>query len=538
MNLRGFLGTAVCLVAGLSLVVAAAPASAGPRPAPGVQLENLDRGLVAASTSAGDFLSWRLLGQEVTGAGRKGMTGPDFVVFRDGKALTTVTDSTNYLDPAGTPTSVYQVAPTGKGPKKKGPKKDINAYAKVISRGVTPWADGHYDLPLMKPAPGVTPAGEAYTYSANDMSVGDADGDGSFEFTVKWDPSNSKDVSQIGYTGPVFVDTYKADGTLLYRLDLGVNIRAGAHYTEFLVYDFDGDGRSEMMVKTAPGSKVLTYDAAGKVKSEKYVTMPASDVAAGYSNADDYRLSKAGYYQHVVKMFMTWQDQPEVVAGHWPATLEQAFGQLPTHTYPLSRADAEELADYFMDVYAPSRSARNVLRNFEGFIVDGPEYLTVFNGATGAELQTIHYEPGRHDDGLMWGDYAMARIEPANRVDRFLAAVAYLDGKRPSAVFARGYYTRTNLVSYNWDGKRLSKVWKVDSGWTPMSNPFNDSPHGVDGTDPPVREDHDPGVPFPECGRRGRRRKARDCLRLRHDQRGRVGPVQPFDTLPSAPLTE
>ena len=114
----------------------------------------------------------------------------------------------------------------------------------------------------------------------------------------------------------------------------------------------------------------------------------------------------------------------------------------------------------------------------------------------------------------------------------------HLDGKRPSAVFARGYYTRTNLVSYNWDGKRLSKVWKVDSGWTPMSNPFNDSPHGVDGTDPPVREDHDPGVPFPECGRRGRRRKARDCLRLRHDQRGRVGPVQPFDTLPSAPLTE
>jgi len=82
VNLRGFLGTAVCLVAGLSLVVAAAPASAGPRPAPGVQLENLDRGLVAASTSAGDFLSWRLLGQEVTGAGPKGMTGPDFVVFR------------------------------------------------------------------------------------------------------------------------------------------------------------------------------------------------------------------------------------------------------------------------------------------------------------------------------------------------------------------------------------------------------------------------------------------------------------------------
>lgn len=99
-------------------------------------------------------------------------------------------------------------------------------------------------------------------------------------------------------------------------------------------------------------------------------------------------------------------------------------------------------------------------------------------------LETIPYEPERHDDGLMWGDYAMARIEPGNRVDRFLAGVAYLDGKKPSAIFARGYYTRSTMVAYNWDGKKLKKEWKVDSGWTPMKNPFNDGPHGVDGTDP------------------------------------------------------
>ena len=107
-----------------------------------------------------------------------------------------------------------------------------------------------------KPADGVTPTGEAYTYSANDMSVGDVDGDGTYEYVVKWDPSNSKDVSQVGYTGPVYLDTYELDGTLLHRIDLGVNIRAGAHYTQFLVYDFDGDGRSEMMLKTAPGTKI------------------------------------------------------------------------------------------------------------------------------------------------------------------------------------------------------------------------------------------------------------------------------------------
>jgi hypothetical protein len=84
----------------------------------------------------------------------------------------------------------------------------------------------------------------------------------------------------------------------------------------------------------------------------------------------------------------------------------------------------------------------------------------------------------------MWGDYAMARIEPGNRVDRFLANVAYLDGDKPYAVFARGYYTRSNLVTYSWDGENLKENWAIDSGWTPMTNPFNDGPHGRDGTNP------------------------------------------------------
>ncbi|WP_449657241.1 rhamnogalacturonan lyase family protein [Streptomyces litchfieldiae] len=212
--------------------------------------------------------------------------------------------------------------------------------------------------------------------------------------------------------------------------------------------------------------------------------MPRADVRAGYSHQDDYRLSAEGYYEHVVDMFLGWHEHPEVVAGNWPATLEEAFGIEPAYDYPLSRAHAEALTDYFMDVYAPSRSTRNNLRAFEGFILDGPEYLTVLDGGSGEELETIRYKPGAHDDGLMWGDYAMARIEPGNRVDRFLSGVAYLDGTHPSAVFARGYYTRSTLVAYRWDGERLREDWYVDSGWAPMSNPFNDSPHGVDGTDP------------------------------------------------------
>jgi hypothetical protein len=464
---------------GLALTVGclAAPASAvGPSASkpgtPGILLDYLGRGLVAAKTSDGVFLSWRLLGNEATGSSATGLTGTDFNVYRDGQKLATVTDSTNYQDPTGTAASKYQVrAVVG------GVELDESATA-------TSWGGNFKDIALKKPADGVTPAGQAYTYSANDTSVGDVDGDGQYEFIVKWDPNNSKDVSQVGYTGNTYVDTYRADGTLLHRIDLGVNIRSGAHYTQMLVNDFDGDGRAELMMKTAPGTKTTNYNADGSVAAESFITMLQKDLNAGYSNSDDYRMSAADYYRHMVKTFQGWTEHPEVKAGNWPATLEEAFGIAPKYKYPLSQADAEALTDYFMDVYAPSRSARNNLRAFEGFIVSGPEYLTVFEGATGKELKTVAYQPGRTDDGLMWGDYAMARIEPGNRVDRFLAGVAYLDGKKPAAVFARGYYTRTTLATYTWDGSNLTPVWNVDSGWTPMTNPFNDSPHGRDGTDP------------------------------------------------------
>lgn len=471
-------GTAALLVGCLAVPSVAAPGV----PATGAQggghdgpdrltLERLDRGLVAATTPQGVFLSWRLLAPEVTGATATGQTGPDFAVYRDGTKVATVTDSTNYLDATGTAASRYRVAAVVDG-------------VEVDGADATPWAQASVDLPLKKPADGVTPVGEAYTYSANDMSVADVDGDGAYEYVVKWDPSNSKDVSQVGYTGNVYVDAYELDGTQLWRIDLGVNVRAGAHNTQFPVYDFDGDGKAELMMKTAPGSKITTYRADGSVKSEKFVTIPKDDRQAGVTDSTDYRLSKQGYYEHVVELFQGWSTRPEVTSGQWPATLEEAFGIAPQYTYPLSDADARALTDYFMDVYAPSRSARNVLRNFEGFIVDGPEYLTVFAGDSGKELQTVDYKPGRGDDGLLWGDYAMSRIEPGNRVDRFLSGVGYFDGKTPSAVFARGYYTRTTVVAYDWDGKRLKERWYVDSGHVPLTNPFNDGPHGRDGTDP------------------------------------------------------
>ena len=418
------------------------------------------------------FLSWRLLASEVTGATADGLTGPDFAVYRDGTRLGTVTDSTNFVDPAGTATSRYRVAALVGG-------------VEVDGSEATPWAQPSLDIPLNKPADGVTPVGEAYTYSANDMSVGDVDGDGQYEYIVKWDPSNAKDVSQVGYTGNVFVDAYEQDGTQLWRIDLGVNIRAGAHYTQFPVYDYDGDGKAELMMKTAPGSRI-THVPGRRLRGEREVHHAAeARPRRGCHRHHRLPAEQAGLRRPPDDHARGLEQPP---GGRRGATgrprSRRPWASSRSTTYPLSRADAAALADYFIDVYAPSRSARNVLRNFEGFIVDGPEYLTVFAGDSGKELQTIDYKPGRGDDGLMWGDYAMSRIEPGNRVDRFLSGVAYLDGATPSAIFARGYYTRTTVVAYDWDGKKLTERWFVDSGHVPLTNPFNDGPHGRDGTDP------------------------------------------------------
>ena len=140
----------------------------------------------------------------------------------------------------------------------------------TASAKVTPWDDLFLRMPVSRPEGGVTPDGRQYAYTPNDCSVGDVDGDGDYELILKWEPTNAHDNSHDGYTGNVILDCYRLDGTQLWRIDLGRNIRAGAHYTQFLVYDFDGDGRAELICKTAPGS----LDA-----SRRYVSEVADDEA-------------------------------------------------------------------------------------------------------------------------------------------------------------------------------------------------------------------------------------------------------------------
>ena len=435
------------------------------------QLEELGRGLTAVCTPDGVFLSWRLLRTEVNGYTETGLSGADFVVYRNGAAIAAVTDRTSFRDVSGGAEDSYAVAAVYAGTEQP------------PCKAVRPWEQNYIDLPLRRPEGGVTPAGEAFCYHANDMSVGDVDGDGEYEYIVKWDPSNSQDVSIRGYTGRCILDCYRLDGTLLWRLDMGPNIRAGAHYTQFMVYDFNGDGRAEMAVKTAPGTKMTRFAPDGTVLSEKFITMPQADLDAGYSHSDSYVCSAASYREHLVDVFAGWDRHPEVQAGHWPRTLEECFGIPQRYPYPLSREDAEKLTDYFIREWAPARSERNRLDEFEGFIFEGPEYLTMFSGM-GEELDTIPYKPVREDDGLIWGDYACPRIEPCNRADRFLAGVAYLDGERPYLIMCRGYYTRACVVAYDFFENRFREVWCADSGHVVMDNPFNCHRWADTGSDP------------------------------------------------------
>ncbi|GAA2216154.1 hypothetical protein GCM10009850_116230 [Nonomuraea monospora] len=213
------------------------------------RMPELDRGLVAVPTGQGTLVSWRMLGTDPSGV--------RFKLYKDGKPLTS-TDRTNHLDAGGT--GSYTVAPVldGREGRRSAPAR--------------PWTAAYLDIPLEKPTGGVTPAGNAYDYRANDAAAADLDGDGQYEIVLKWDPSNSKDNSQGGYTGPAVFDAYELDGTRLWRVDLGRNVRAGAHYSPFLVDDFDGDGRAEFVVKTADG----TVDGAGMVIGD-----PAADHNTG-----------------------------------------------------------------------------------------------------------------------------------------------------------------------------------------------------------------------------------------------------------------
>lgn len=343
------------------------------------QMEKLDRGLIAIKTDGGVYLSWRLFDSEdnIFGSADKNVS---FNVYRDGKKISEVATKTNYVD--STVGTNYSVAPVINGV--EGEKYDA----------VTVYNNSYFDIPLSKPDDETIydPSGNelaTYSFFPADCSTGDVDGDGEYEIIVKW-TSHERDVGTPAYSGTVHLAAYKLDGTKLWKndIELGKNVYSSAHTLQFLVYDFDGDGKSEVICQTSLGSK----DGQGK-----YVSNAA-------------------------------QTDEEIKAI----------------------TDKENsTADY---------------RSSSGVITKGEEFLTVFNGETGAAMDTISLPTTRgSENGVDYGD------DFGNRSNRFVSDIAYLDGEKPYAIYLRGYYfgrngkQRTSIAGISWDGTALSPTYRFDT---------------------------------------------------------------------------
>ena len=347
----------------------------------GSSIEQLDRGLVVVrANGAGRFLSWRMLATDAEGT--------TWDVLADDSLIAAGLKITNFQHREGGKQTVYRVV------------TKVDGLPVDTTPPMRCWTDNYYlPLPLSQPEAGQTPSGETYTYTPGDAIVGDLDGDGRYEIVLKWDPSNAHDNAHTGYTGNVLLDAYSLDGEQLWRIDLGPNIRAGAHYTQMVVYDLDGDGRAELLLKTAPGSKDGVGDDVSQAATDK--TIQQAD------NTVDYR-----------------QPADATTSGRANNRAGNRYGRILSGPEWLTVFDGMTGKALHTIYYNPNRA---------GGLGGAPD----------------------HPDKSFWGD------DYGNRAERYLACAVYLDGldKNPSAIFCRGYYTRAYLWAVDWNGKRLSTRW-------------------------------------------------------------------------------
>lgn len=294
--------------------------------------EQLDRGVVAFVLPNGAaYIGWRLLvtdppdvGFDVLSYARAGVAPVQL------NALP-ITNACNFVDKtAGGKPRLYIVRPVSaqagladSRPVRAGQMRGNTAYVSIKLRGSFPF---------------------------NKIGLGDLDGDGKLDFVIK-QPAQVTDPGVWRRSVDTWkVEAYKADGTFLWRRDLGWNIEQGVWWSPMIVYDLDGDGKAEVALKTAPTN-----------------------------------------------------------------------------------------IDY---------------RNEIGRVLTGPEYCSVSDGLTGRELARVDWVPrGNVSD---WGD------NTGNRASRHLMGVAYLDGKQPSLLVARGTYTRMVVRAYNFVENYLRLVWEWD----------------------------------------------------------------------------
>jgi len=370
-----------------------------------LKTERLDRGVVAVKQTDGKVaVLWRIL--------RDDRKGEPFDVYRNGEKLNN--------EPLQTGGSMFIDEQPLSG------DATYEVRGGVATGSCTLQADapqGYLPVKIEKPANGRTPDGRQFSYSANDATVADVDGDGTYEIILKWDPSNARDNAHDGFTGPTLFDCYRLSGERLWRINMGPNIRSGAHYVPFIAYDLDGDGRAELLVKTADG----TIDGTGTV---------LGDSTADYRHGAREALAKLvdGRNPEVEKQ----EAEMQKMRQEWEQMRRN--GQTPNRRDMMRRMRGRG-----------TQTAHN-----EGRILSGPESITVFDGLTGRALDTKPYMPER-GELKDWGDTR------GNRSERYLAGVGYFGGTTASAFFCRGYYTRTVIAAWDWDGHELKSRWIFDT---------------------------------------------------------------------------
>ncbi|MBQ6617077.1 MAG: rhamnogalacturonan lyase [Thermoguttaceae bacterium] len=355
-------------------------------------VERLDRGVVAIQTPQGVFTSWRVLSSDADDG--------VYTLLRDGKPIAALDSSTgsNYLDRDGTSDSVYSVE-----------------YKGSVSPAVKVWKDGFLTLTLDLPDNQTMPDGSTCQYRPNDMSCADLDGDGRYELIVKWEPTNVRDNSQNGYTGTTFIDAYTLDGKKLWRVNLGVNIRSGAHYSPFLVYDFDGDGKAELICKTADG----TVDGQGRV-----IGNPKADYRDGAGRV------------------LNGPEYLSVFNGETGAAV-------CTIDYPAPRTVRK------LDRYAADGWGDNYGNRCDRFLA----CVASLDKCVAARAEGQGYASEKAAFGAT---HIQSGTDPVGT----------------SAVFCRGYYTAAYVMAFDFDGKNLKLRWMHKSE-TPGEGLYGEGNHNL-----------------------------------------------------------
>jgi len=179
-------------------------------------------------------------------------------------------------------------------------------------------------------------------YMPQRIGIADLNGDGAYDFVIKQPAEGIDPAGRPNTTGLTYkLEAYLSDGTFLWRKDLGPGIEPGIWYSPFVVYDFDGDNKAEVAVKTGP-------------------------------------------------------------------------------------KDAREP---------------------DGRVRSGPEWVSILDGMTGKELTREDWPPR----DPRYGDY--------NRNNRNQMGMAYLDGKTPCLLVARGTYKLMVVDAYQYHDGELEKLW-------------------------------------------------------------------------------